>query len=447
MLKIEKESLYKLIDTLIKTSGDQNPLSKLTDVLKILLKTEDVKIIRSTLLLCLDTMSILNYNRQLNKFRFNKPTWFPSSEVNKFILLGALTREDIVSLDNLGIPRFQENNIVFKNIIFELPDSYYTEDIKLVDVSGFKKNNYPYFFDMPSENEIDMAIDNLISGKFDINNNDEIISISFVKDNVYGKEYIHSQDQVLIFDWISRTFIKTDIQNEIKDPEGVKLIKVIKKRGNIVNPYYESFMLLLEIKNGSWNFIYFDSDKIDERWARFVYLSKLEFFDLHKEIKNFKIEDKIKLFQNCNKIQIINNSYVEELDLFVPGNLNQTNEIIRIPESLLNQNIRYDKVNKILAVPVSLPLPQRILKTLYSCSGNLPYLYVNKFRINPRYFLKTLLSGTLVIGGEEIDYPYPNEPYFIDENLYLYKSVPPELAKLVFNTLKLDMSYEIFLQA
>ena len=304
MLKIEKESLNKLIDTLIKTSGDQNPLSKLTDVLKILLNTEDVKIIRSTLLLCLDTMSILNYNRQLNKFRFNKPTWFPSSEVNKFILLGALTREDIVSLDNLGIPRFQANNIVFKNIFFELPDSYYTEDIKLMDVSGFKKNNYPYFFDMPSENEIDMAIDNLISGKFDINNNDEIISISFVKDNVYGKEYIHSQDQVLIFDWISRTFIKTDIQNEIKDPEGVKLIKVIKKRGNVVNPYYESFMLLLEIINGSWNFIYFDSDKIDERWARFVYLSKLEFFDLHKEIKNFTIEDKIKLFQNCNKIQI-----------------------------------------------------------------------------------------------------------------------------------------------
>jgi hypothetical protein len=300
---------------------------------------------------------------------------------------------------------------------------------------------------MPSENEIDMAIHNLISGKFDINNNDEIISISFVKDNVFGKEYIHSQDQVLIFDWISRTFIKTDIQHEIKDPEGVKLIKVIKKRGNVVNPYYESFMLLLEIKNGSWNFIYFDSDKIDERWARFVYLSKLNFFDLHKEIKYFENEDKIKLFRNCNKIQINNNSYVEELDLFVSGNLNQTNEIIRIPESLLNQNIRYDKVNKILAVPVSLPLPQRILKTLYSCSGNLPYLYVNKFRINPRYFLKSLLSGTLVIGGEEIDYPYPNEPYFIDENLYLYKSIPPELAKLVFNTLKLEMSYEIFLQA
>lgn len=444
MRKIKKESINKLIDTLIRTSSNQNPLSKLTDILKVILNTQDVKIIRSTLLLCLDTMHILTYDRQAYKFSFNRPSWFLSSENNKYILLGALTENDIVILDNLAVKKFEENNVIYKNIYFELPDSYYTEDITMLNKSGFKINQVPYFLDILSVTEYDDAIKNLISNELSINRIDEIVSISFVKNVEYAVEFIQSQDQVQIFDWTSRNFIKADLQNELEDPEGVKLIKVIKKRGSLVSQYFEVFILLLEKIKGIWHYTYFDSTIIDERWARFSYLSKLYYFDLHKELKNLDQQDYIYLFKNLQSLVLKQNTYIEELDLSISSDLQQSNEIIKIPKDLLNQFIRYDEVNRILAVPVTLPLPQRILRSLYSCSGFLPLAYINKFRINPRYIIKLLFAGSLVKGSREID--YPEEPYFIEEELHLYQCVPPELAEIIFKKLNLKMSKEVFTQ-
>ena len=168
MRKIKKESINKLIDTLIRTSSNQNPLAKLTEILKVLLNTQDVKIIRSTLLLCLDTMHILTYDRQAYKFSFNRPSWFLSSDNNRYILLGALTENDIVNLKYLGVTKFEQNNVSYNNIYFELPDSYYTEDFEILNKTGFKINQVPYFGDILSLTEYDDAVKNLVNNQISI---------------------------------------------------------------------------------------------------------------------------------------------------------------------------------------------------------------------------------------------------------------------------------------
>ena len=444
MINIRKESINLLIDTLIKTSADQNPSGKLTEILKVLLNTEDVKIIRSTLLLWLDTMNVLTYDRQHQRFWLNKPTWFSSAEQGKYVLLGALTKEDIASLDHLAVNKNQKNTIQYKNYLFELPDSYYTYDINSVKQLNFIEKKFPLFLEaaqFPSKGE---ATKNLFSGDLHINRNDGLIRISFIKDNNYASESILAEDVVQSFDWISRNFIRTSIIKEIEDPRGIKLIKVSKKRGAIANQYFENFTLLLEREGENWKYTYFDSSLIDERWARIIYLSKIKYYDLNNELKHRPNNDLPMLFRNIQSLLLNPKEDSKELRLEVSDNLNESNEILKIPEPMCRQFIRYDKINQLLAVPVSLPLPQKFLKILYSCSGLKPYSLINNFRLNPRYILKLLFAGSLADGSLEI--MYNNEPYYIEETLHLYRCIPHEVAKRVFELLEIPICYETFLK-
>ena len=445
MVSITKESINILIDTLAKTSADQNPSGKLTEILKVLLNTEDVKTIRSTILLWLDTMNVLTYNRQDHRFWLNKPTWFPCAENGKHILMGALTKENITSLDNIGVKKNQRNTILYNNYQFELPDTYYTYDIGEVAELEFQVREFPLFFDASQFPSITDATKNLISNKLEINKSDDgLTRVSFIKDDKFSSEHILAQDNVQIFDWVNRNFIRTSIIKEIEDPMGIKLIKVSKKRGGIENYYFENFTLLLEREDANWNYTYFDTSLIDERWARVIYLGKLQYYDLHSELKNRDTEAWGHLFQNISRSITNLKDGAKELHLEISNQLHQSNEILRIPKNMLHQFIRYDKNNQLLAVPISLPLPQRFLKTLYSCSGLKPYLYENKFRINPKYILKLLFNGSLADGCHEID--YPNELFYTKEMLHLYRCVPHSVASIVFERLEIPFCYETFLQ-
>jgi hypothetical protein len=446
MVIIKKEDINILLDTLVKTTSEQDPSGKLTDILKLLLKTDDIRIIRSTLLLWLDTMSILNYDRLSGVFGFNKPTWFLCAEKEKFILLGALTTEDIDALEKLDVKKNQKNTIQFKNYLFELPDSYYSYNIDALKGLGFAESKIPLFFDTTYFPNVVNVIEKLFSGKLSIiNNQDESICvISFIKDETYASEYILSQDTVETFDWISRNFIRSLIEKEIEDPMGIKLLKVTKKRGGIGNQYFETFTLLLEREGNDWRYTFFDKSKIDERWARLIYLSKIKYYDLHKEFRNREIENYGYLFNNILKYFVTPKEETRELNLEIGPNWRDTNEVLKIPEIMRHQFIRYDKINQILAVPATLPLPQTMLKSLFSCSGLMPYFFTNKFRVNPKYILKLLFAGAL---AEESHYlNYPEEPYYIEEVLHLYRCVPPELASILFDSLNISICYETFYQ-
>ena len=40
--------------------------------------------------------------------------------------------------------------------------------------------------------------------------------------------------------------------------------------------------------------------------------------------------------------------------------------------------------------------------------------------------------------------PYPNQNYFMEEDFYLFSSVPTELAKKIFEKLNLDITEDVF---
>jgi hypothetical protein len=441
---ISKGNINLLIDTLAKTAASQDPAGKLSEILRLLLNTDDIRTIRTTLLLWLDTMRVLSYDRQEGKFCLHKPTWYPCAENGKFILLGALTSEDITALDQMGTPKNQKNKIQYKSYSFELPDSYYTYDIAAVKELGFAEGKSPLFLDESQYPNIHIAIEKLISGILDISQQDEIIRVRFIKDEAYASEYILAQDHVQCFDWISRNFIKTAIEKEIEDPMGVKLIKVSKKKGGIDNQFYETFTLLLERDGNDWKYTYFDKSKIDDRWARVIYLGKIEYFDLHKELRNRENEDYGYLANNLSKFVGNPKEEASELQIEINPDLMRSNEVLKIPGKMRHHFIRYDNANQLLVVPVSLPLPQSMLRVLYSCSGLMPYFYLNKFRANPKYILKLLFAGSLAEESSHID--YPEEPFYIEELLHLYRCVPAELAIILFQRLGLPFCDETILK-
>jgi len=82
------------------------------------------------------------------------------------------------------------------------------------------------------------------------------------------------------------------------------------------------------------------------------------------------------------------------------------------------------------------------MRYLFSCSGIVPQVFKNKFTLNPDYIIKSLFSGTLSSEGEYV--PYPNQKYFMEEDFYLFSSVPTELAEKIFEKLNLDMKDDVF---
>ena len=446
MIKVKKQSVNELLDILIKTTQDTNPYARLTEILKQLFNIEDVKTLRTTLLLVLDTMNILSFDRRVNKFSLNSPTWYRSAIKDRFILVGSLSLEDINKLEALKAARFSENSIKFRNFEIELPDTYFVNisENEGFDNLGFSVVKSPFFSFVKSSEMLSVSqiFDTLIRDDLQINESKGIITVAFYKDGDRSLEYIQNQDEVLLFDWISRGYVKVNLLSEIEDPEGVKLIKVLKRKISDNTTYFETYNLFLEREIGvGWKYTYFDSNLVDERFARIVYLSKLEYFDLLIELKN-KFEFLPSLVNNLECILKNPSLGFKELDIEIEPDLQNSNEIFKIPQNFLSRFIRYDKVKHILAVPVLLPLPQLFQKVLFSCTGEMPLYYVNNYRINPRYLIKLLFSGKLCNSGLEI--PYSEESYFIREELFMYKGVPKELAKEIFDKLNLDFSEEIF---
>ena len=111
---------------------------------------------------------------------------------------------------------------------------------------------------------------------------------------------------------------------------------------------------------------------------------------------------------------------------------------------MIKQLIQYDKQKGILAFPVTMPLPKELMKYLYSCSGNLPTIFKNKYSLNPNYPMKLLFNGSLSENGQQID--YRDETYFMEEEMYLFTSVPNEVAEVVFKKLNLYPHYKTFFE-
>jgi len=82
------------------------------------------------------------------------------------------------------------------------------------------------------------------------------------------------------------------------------------------------------------------------------------------------------------------------------------------------------------------------MRYLFSCSGIVPQVFKNKFVINPDYNIKRLFSGVLSSNGNNVY--YPDEKYFMEEDFYLFSSVPTQLAEKIFEKLNLDIKDEVF---
>ncbi len=82
------------------------------------------------------------------------------------------------------------------------------------------------------------------------------------------------------------------------------------------------------------------------------------------------------------------------------------------------------------------------MRYLFSCSGIVPQVFKNNFVINPDYNIKRLFSGVLSSNG--INVYYPDEKYFMEEDFYLFSSVPTQLAEKIFEKLNLDIKDEVF---
>lgn len=428
MVVIKKHDINLLINSLIKTGGGQNPYGKMSEILKFISKSEDIRVLRGTLLLWLDSMNIfdVDFQYQPPKYVINKPRWTPGTIHNHYNLLGALTLSEINRIDNNPFVKKITNKTSFLNLEIELPDTYYTEDIQFVENLGFDIAKNTTFSNIENDDDADTILKKLIDGDLLINILDGNKKISFIKDDTSSSVYIENQDDVQIFDWVTRKYYKCNLENELNDEEGIKLIKVGKK---YLEAHIEIYTILLtkEIES-EWKYLYFDPKKVDERWAIYIYLSTLTHYDLHR---GADIALLVQMFTN-NLKTLKRNSLIAIED---GVGLNRKN-IIKIPTGMLKQIIHYDKRKGILAIPVSIPLPKIFMKYLFSCSGTVPQVFQNSYSLNPKYLLKVLYSGSISEGGKDIF--FPDESYFMHEYLYLFTSIPSELAETISSKLGLD---------
>jgi hypothetical protein len=437
--KINKNQVNQLIDVLIHSGGGKSQYGKLNEIIKTY--TTENSLIRNTLLIWLDSMGIMEVDKQ-NHYFFNKPHWVKSSLENHYILYGALTKTEIEDLElNNQVKKYVDNKILYKNFEIELPDTFYTLNSEVFNQFNFEIFNNPIFSAIENMEGLSNIEEKLFQGYLQ----KLIISKEYDSPDIDGYKiilnanqdplYIYFQDDVKQFNWRTRNYIKCDLIRELSiehDEEGLKLIKVTK---SFDDNHKEYFTILLEKKaNEDWKYIYFDRSIVDERWARYFLIDKLEYYDIEKDFRGRDFDDQGYVYQNVmsarkNNSQIINHD---------PDSSN----FMKIPTVMLKQLVQYDSRQGLMAFPVSMPLPKEIMRYLFSCSGAVPQVFKNKFTINPDYNIKRLFSGVLSPEGNNV--PYPDQNYFMEEDFYLFSSVPTQLAEKIFEKLNLDMNEDVF---
>ena len=130
MIKIEKNKLNRLINELIKTGGGQSAYVKFSELLKIETGSDNISVLRRTILLWLDSMMIFDVN--FPNYTINKPSWVQSSVKGQYNLIGALTINEIKLLNQVENIKTKPNIINYEKYEIELPDTYYTDKIDSV---------------------------------------------------------------------------------------------------------------------------------------------------------------------------------------------------------------------------------------------------------------------------------------------------------------------------
>ena len=312
--KISKVQTNKLIDMLIKSGGGKSQYGKLNEIIKTY--TTENSSIRNTLLIWLDSMGIMEVDNQ-NHYFFNKPHWVKSSIENHYILFGALTESEIEELElNDQVKKYIDNKILFKNFEIELPDTYYTLNTKALNAFNFKIFNNPIFSGIENMEGLSNIEEKLFQGPIE----KIIIPKEYVSDDIVGYKIILNADQVRLdidshddimqFNWRTRNYIKCDLIRELTiepEEEGLKLIKVTKLNSAIHKEYFT--ILLEKTANKDWKYIYFDRRIVDERWARYLYIDKLKYYDIEKDFRGRTQNDMGLVWQNA-KFAIDNKSEV-----------------------------------------------------------------------------------------------------------------------------------------
>jgi hypothetical protein len=435
--KITKDKIDSLIDTLITSGGGKNQYGKLNDIIKTY--TTENSLIRNTLLIWLDTMGIMEVDKHYN-YQLKKPIWVKSSIKDYFILYGALTQAEKSHLElNDEIKKYSENKISFKNFEIELPDTYYSLNQDVLNKFDYRTLYIPIFSAIENMENLSSIKEKLQTGelkKFRYSREDEINEVDGYTISLNEKQEsltIYPQDDIKQFDWRTRTYIKCDIIRELNleiEEEGLKLIKVTKP---FEANHKENYTILLEkVPGKDWIYYYFDRNIIDERWARYLYIDELEYYDIEKDFRGSSVDNKGWVTQNAIA------AHKNDHDIINPNSSN----FMKIPKVLIKQLVQYDSRKGLIAFPVSMPLPKEIMRYLFACSGKVPQIYKHKFIINPDYNIKRLFSGVLSDNGHNVD--YPNQKYFMEEDFYLFSSVPTELAEMIFEKLNLDIKDDVF---
>jgi hypothetical protein len=386
-------------------------------------------------------MGIMEIDEQ-NNYNLKRPVWIKSSIENHFILYGALTLSEKQKLESdSAIEKYTKNMISYKDFEIELPDTYYTYNSNV-----FLRFDY-LFLDCP----LFSAIDNM-EGLLGVK---EKLFKGVLEKLVFPKEYettvvdgyrinlninhesltISPQDDIKQFNWRTRNYIKCDLNKELNienEEEGLKLIKVTKSyEGN----HKKYFTILLEKFAGEdWNYFYFDRNLVDERWARYFYIDKLVYYDIEKDFRGRNLDDRGLVAQNV--MSALSNG--SDIVYRNPD----SNNFMKIPDILRKQLVQYDRRQGMIAFPVSMPLPKEIMRYFFSCSGMVPQVITNKFVINPDYNIKRLFSGSLSPVGHNVY--YSDQQYFMEEDFYLFSSVPFQLAEKIFDKLNLDIDLDVF---
>jgi len=437
--KIEKEKTNQLIDTLIKSGGGRNQYGKLNDVVKVF--TSNSGLLRSTLLIWLDAMGVMEVNENY-EYHLHKPSWIKSSIKNHFILYGAVTSDEIESLEkNDKILKYDKNSITYKNFEIELPDTYFTFNSEVFKEFSYNVIHTPIFLEIDSLEGWSTNEDKLYKGsleKIDFNDGEvpnEVDGYKIFLDEDSSSLFIYPEDDIKQFNWRTRNYIKCDLIKELnieKEEAGLKLIKITKTLDEKYKVHYT--ILLEKIEDEDWKYTYFNPKIIDERCARYSYIDKLQYYDIEKDFRRRENSVKGAVGQNAMSAMNHNCEFITEPPT--------SNNFMKIPDVIRKQMVQYDSRKGLMAFPVSMPLPKEIMRCLFSCSGAIPEVYTNKFTINPDFNMKQLFSGVLSPEGENV--PYPIQKYFMKEEFYLFSSVPTELAEKIFEKLNLDMKQDVF---
>jgi len=441
--KITKEKINLLIDVLVTTGGGKSQYGKLNDIIKTY--TTENRLIRNTLLIWLDSMGIMDVDYQNhNNYQLNKPFWLKSSIKSHYILYGAVTNDEIKKLkNNSEVKKYDGNKISYKNFEIELPDTYYTNDPDLIDELDYEVIKNPIFSAIDSMEGLSSIENKLYQGTLqeiyiskDEESNDAD-GYKIILNHEQTPLYIYPQYDIKQFNWRTRNYIKCDIVKELsieKEEEGLKLIKVIIPQDS-TGKHKEYYTILLEKSaNEEWKYLYFDSKIVDERWARYLFIDKLEYYDIEKDFRVRNESIKGDVYRNTIAAM---DDYPELIT-----RLPMSSNFFKIPNVIRKQMVQYDSRQGLMAFPVSMPLPKEIMRYLFSCSGSVPQVFKNKFTINPDYNIKRLFSGILSPEGRNV--PYPNQKYFMVEDFYLFSSVPTQLAEKIFEKLNLDMTEDVY---